>query len=82
MSEFLLIAPSDWLEYDLQAFLAAAPGGTVGDSQWESLQRGVDMHDYTDGLRAAGLIDDKTELAAVKYFAEQNKLWVKFSVSE
>lgn len=78
MSEFLLIAPGDAVEQDLNALLNIG----VTDSYFPDLQSGVGIMDLNEKLRQAGTLPEGMEVVKVTYLAEFNRIWFNYDKVE
>ena len=78
MSEFLLIAPGDAVEQDLNVLLNIG----ITDSFFPDLQRGIGLMDLNDKLRQAGMLPEGMQVVKVTYLTEFNRLWFDYDKSE
>lgn len=78
MSEFLLIAPGDAVEQDLNALLNIG----ITDSFFPDLQRGIGIMDLNDKLQQAGMLPEGMHVVKVTYLAEFNRLWFNYDKAE
>lgn len=78
MSEFLLIAPGDAVEQDLNVLLNIG----ITDSFFPDLQRGIGLMDLNDKLRQAGMLYEGMQVVKVTYLAEFNRIWFNYDKAE
>lgn len=78
MSEFLLIAPGDAVEQDLNVLMNVG----ITDSFFPDLQRGIGLLDMNEKLRQAGMLPEGMEVVKVTYMAEFNRIWFNYDKVE
>ena len=78
MSEFLLIAPGDAVEQDLNSLLNIG----ITDSFFPDLQRGIGIMDLNDKLLQAGMLPEGMQVIKVTYLAEFNRIWFNYDKAE
>lgn len=77
MSDFLLVAPGNWVKVDIDLVLGAGflPAQLV---EYDG-PRASSIYELTDAFRALGIIAEPTEVVGIKYLAEFHELWAQFS---
>jgi len=75
MSEFLLVAPNDAneVEVDMICNMTSIPRTSLPD-----LSQGVGLADFNTILRANGFLPEGKEVSQVTYLGEFDRLWLTY----
>jgi hypothetical protein len=75
MSDFLLIAPGNATEYQIDE-ISGITG--INSARFAQVPCSVEMADLNERMRTAGLLPEGKEVVEITYMAEFNRLWFVF----